>query len=358
MTAQHLATLTVPVGADDVEVPIISGRLNLHGSAIPSYEGEIVLPATPETAAARAALDGRTAPRCILRAGTVQPNGDRTLSAIGVVRPIGTEWDAQAGRTVVEVASDESLVMTARVWWQADADSMPRTGVPEAVEYILGRLVPDESFAFVSEVPAGHAPAAVPQDVEAGDLWLDIIEGMTQASQVRFYCDRFGTYRLSLRTEMPTPAEAIDLTGTLTSTTRRASLDGWANCVMVQARWTDAAGDQQQITGRARVADGPMGTQLAGWRVHKIDTSRGANRAQVDARARENLQRIYRLGSGWNLEGWANYHLRPDDTVTWREAGVTVTQLIRNISFELGTGTMTLSTREDTVPTILEETAP
>lgn len=345
---EHSVSLSLP----GRNVPVKDGTLTYHGTTIPSYTAEVTIPLTEDTASLLDSLDPRRALAASIFAGYRYPDGEVDIQHMGQLYVRDVDENLQDSTISASLASAEALLEEARVLWNGEISALPRTGVPEAVRHIITKVIP--TAVVTSEVPDGTGSQIMADlVVELDEKWLDVLEEVTQAADLRLSVDRSGTFRLDRRTETvgaPVATLATGETGTVTTMTRRRSLDQWANVVRLRAP-EPGVEDDATVSGIAEVRGGSFGTSTVPRRVYAQRFDRPATVATLNARAATLLRRLFTLGTGFNITAVSAYWLRPDSTVDIKPPdGTTTRQLIRNITFNLGDGTMALSTREDTAP--------
>lgn len=136
--------------------------------------------------------------------------------------------------------------------------------------------------------------------------------------------------------------------GTLTGTEVALDREEFANLVLVEYRWTDAAGAEQVRRGYAQVSDGPYGTTAIGRVGRVVVRERAGTPTAAAVEAASMLPRTISRGRRVHVEAArALYWLRPAHTVVMRfPLGADERALVTQLVFDLPAGTMSVHTRQ------------
>jgi hypothetical protein len=134
--------------------------------------------------------------------------------------------------------------------------------------------------------------------------------------------------------------------GLLERTSTSTSRDDFANVVVLEYRWRDAAGNDKRILGKASQPSGPYaataGNRKTLWQRRATATTQAAG----NLAASSVLARVVQRGRSFTLQSVSAYWLRPGMSITAQlPLGPAERHIIRAVSFDLDTATMTLTTR-------------
>ena len=295
------------------------------------------------------ALDPRTGARIQISAGYRYPDGTLDLQPLAdlAVRQLVPTWPDD--QVTINASSDEALAQDRmRV---EDGRGLPFTfaGINEAVSWFADYAVyPDSAVLDTSFAASYGASAVAGMEVDAGTPMWSPIEDAASRAGVWVHCTTDRKWRITARPGLATPRHTLAVGSAGTIVTAQAPLDRtqWANQVLTEYTWTDAAGTQQTVYGRAAVTSGPFSVNSAGYRSVKQSYTRPATQAQADAAAASRVRNLVSRGRGLTLEAHAAYWLRPGETITAQlPVGAPENHIIKSLTFDPVAGLMSLETR-------------
>jgi len=294
------------------------------------------------------ALDPRTGARIQISAGYRYPDGTQDVHQLAdlAVRLAEPAWPAnQVG---INASSDEALAQD-RMRVEANIGPFAFAGINEAVQFFANYAVYPDTAVLSSSFAAGYGAASVAGlEVATGTPMWSPIEDVAARAGVWVHCTPDRKWSITPRPGLTTPAHVLTVGTDGTIITARAPLDRtqWANHVLTEYSWTDGAGAQQTVYGRAAVTSGRFSVNSAGYRTVKRTYTRPATQAQADAAAASRVRNLVSRGRGLTLEAHAAYWLRPGDTITVQlPLGPAENHVIKSITFDPPAGLMSIQTR-------------
>jgi len=249
--------------------------------------------------------------------------------------------------------SDEFLVQDYTL--DAPATFAAGTAVGTVLAFLLG-LGHTQSVTILSPA-AGQSIGTEPLVVQPAGVWSTVQDLTDRIGAVAYHDGLTGFYVV----DQPDRAGAAahDLRtgprGSLTATEVALDLQEFANHVLVEFVWRDAAGVERAARGWAEDRDGPHGTVTTGTRRGRVVTHNHAgSEAAAQQAASALLVRTLSRGRRIHLEGAvAAYWLRPEQTVTATfPLGGQERALVARVVFDLPAGTMSVHTRQPETVTI------
>lgn len=345
----HDSTVTAhPVNADPFTLPVTAGSLQVSFSEdwAPFAQVELSLPAADPDLLEL--LDPRKNCRLSVAAGYIYPDGQRDVLPLADVglreRPVTRPDDLVR----LKAAGDEARAQDYRLMWNA---AFPRTGINEAVRWLLGFALAPDKPTLRSDYPDGWQASALDEiDAEPGtDVW-SILDDIAARGSVRIWCDEKRVWRIGPRSAWAAES-VLDLTvgenGTLIRTDSGLSRETWYNAAVLRYRWKNAAGDDVTRYGRARVTGGEFSVQEVGARVYSEDIDRPVSQAAADAAAASRVKILSTRGRSLELQAGAAYWIRPGDAVRVQlPTGPAEKHLVQSVKFRPHEGLMDLVTRQ------------
>lgn len=345
----HLSTVTAhPLKGPAVPLAVRRDSLEVTFSEdwAPFAQIKCELPA--DTDAPLDLLDPRLNCRLSVAAGYAYPNGREEVLPLADVglreRPVRRPDDVVA----LTAASDEARAQDYRIMHTA---AFPRTGVNEAVRWLLGFALAPDVPVLVSDFADGTKAAGL-AEIEAGigdDVW-SILDDVAARAGVRIWCDETRTWRIANR-----PANAgltsLELTvgkdGTILKSETRLTREEWFNAAVLRYRWKTVAGVEQVRHGRALVSSGPHAVQTVGAKVYFDEIERPVSQSAADAAAASKLRTLTSRGRSLHLTAGAAYWLRPNHTIRVQlPTGAPEKHLVQSVTFRPHTGDMDIVTRQ------------
>lgn len=192
--------------------------------------------------------------------------------------------------------------------------------------------------------------------VEPDRVWDAIADLADRSGAVAYHDGLTGFYVIDQPEQAGAAAHNLRTgpRGSLTATEVALDLEEFANHVLVQYRWRDAAGTDHAARGWAEVQTGPWGTIATGRRGRVVTYEQPGTNGQAQTAAAALLVRTVSRGRRIHVEGAAAaYWLRPEHTITAQfPLGDQERALVAQVVFDLLAGTMSVRTRQPETVTI------
>jgi len=338
---QSGAWLLTSAGALGTALPDpVDVRLTVDEGWQPHVQASVVIPG-------RVPVDPRTLPRVTLTLSATETGGPASYASAERLVVRTAEYDARAGTTTLELASDEARVQD-RAWLGAPLGPATWPGVREALrDLLVTYCAADPARIDLAALGWGQGAALVSGwTAQTGDhLWRSV-QDIPQRIGWHVYVDLDGTWRLAPAAPTPptTPTfinifarEVLDCRET---TTREGT--AWADSVVARYVWRDAAGVEHRIVGTSASTTPPGGTKTL-----VLDSDVAVTQQQADARASQQLTRMHPRGRTFAVTVAGRLDLRDR---TWvrlvTPAGETLTLYVAAVSWALPAGTCALTLRE------------
>lgn len=354
-THEHIYKITVdPVGYPAFDVEAENLRVTFAEDWTPHIQADIT--AAIPSIAELDLLDSRLNCRVQIEAGyryqngivDVQPLADLGLRTRDVRRP--------TNQVQFTASSDEARAQDrCRVFDFGEFTNF--TGINELVQNFADYAVYPETATVLSDYPAEAgfysiygltAPVGTP-------MW-DVIADAAGRTGVWVHCDNQRRWRIRYRATTATTSMhtlEVGTNGTIITADSKIDRAGWANQSVIEYSWTDAAGDDHKVYGRATVTAGPYSVNMVGYKTDSITINRAATQSQANEAARSRVSNLVTRGRSVTIEAIAAYWLRPGMTITVQlPTGEAELHLIKSITFEPAAGTMTVETRQPVDVTI------
>lgn len=351
----HLAAVTAhPTDADPFPLDYVPDtlRVTFAENWAPYAQVELSLPVPSE--AVMGLLDPRKNCRLSITAGYEYPDGRQDVHPLAEVGLRERLVGRPANLVTLKAASDEARTQDYRIMWHAN---FPRTGINEAVSWLLAYALAPSAPVLVSPVPDGSLAGQI-AEIEAGpgdDVW-SILDDIAARTGSRIWCNEAGIWHLSARTDDAGPT-ALDLTvgknGTIITSDASLSRESWYNAALLRYRWTDAGNTERIVYGRARANTGPYSVHEAGSKTYFEEIERPATQAGADRAAESRLRNLFTRGRALTLRAAAAYWLRPGMTISVQlPTGEPELHLVQSVTFNPHLGVMDVSTRQPLSSTI------
>jgi hypothetical protein len=332
----------ITVGAAVQEVEISDGTVSFSEDWSPHQQFTITSPALAE---AVALSDPRQVATIEVLAGYVYPGigDDVQVLATGHIR--SDQTDQPGDSLVVTCASEEQRSIDTK--WLLSRQVKSFAGVREALEYLIDYACPTPGQTVRSTVGAGYRPDLVAAvALEPGRPLWEQIYAIALAAGFWIYVDSSGVWQLQARPAVAGEAAAIlrEGPGSLVKKIKHSrDLDDYATAAVLRYRWKDAGGADREIFGTWAP---PSGTRAAGagQKTFYAERSTQTDQYGADEAARLTVAALSTRGDSYAVDAIAAYWIRPGQTVSLTEDDVR--HIVKTVAFNLGEGTMTITTRE------------
>jgi hypothetical protein len=233
----------------------------------------------------------------------------------------------------------------------ADA-APPKTGINEIITYAANKAVYPNTAVIVSDFPPGYGVNSFTElSLDIGKDFQSLITDAAGRAGVWVYSDGSRRWFITTRPEVAGVSAHKLYTGpdgTILDTDAALQREDFSNSVCLIYTWKDAAGADQTLYGEAYVpGSGPFGVVATGYNTYVEERQGPVTQAQATAAAQTVLKYKITRGHGIRLGAVAAYWLRPGMTVTVQlPLGDQERQLIRAVTFNPVSGTMTITTRQ------------
>ena len=301
-TVTHVLTIT---GAD-TPLDVVSASLTFDETWAPFVSATIVARGDVELLAL---LDPRQLqrPRIAITAGYVYDALDRETDLLADLSITSVKRSVSTGLLTITASSGEEILR--RVPWPGPgAAPIPTTSVSAALRWILDRLPGNPPLTVTHD--AGHFTIPDP-GIEPGTALWEIASGIANDAGLWFHDTGLGWIleTRDMKPDLPT-ALATGPAGTITEAVDGRTVDGWAQGVLVRAKWTDDAGLQQAVYATHTLVPEPTA-----W--HIVEMTTPTTQSAATARAASTAARLAERGRGVSpVSAKAAYWLRPGHRVT------------------------------------------
>lgn len=294
------------------------------------------------------ALDARAGVRLLVSAGYVYPDRTPDVHQLADVALDAREVTRPDNRLKLTGVSAEAMLQDYRAMWTS---YVPAIGINEAMDWLLAYGCQPYKTKVKTTLPAKYGAAHL-AGIEApiGTEYWTAAADAAQRVGAWIYCDGANVWNITQKPTLAgTPAHRLTVgqDGTVIAAATTLDRTAWANAVILTYDWTAADGTRRTIHGRAQASSGPFRPGLVGFRTHAETRELPVTQAQADRAAEGLLRNLISRGRGMTLEAIAAYWLRPGMTVAVTlPTGETESHLVMSVSFQPGTGTMRLTTRQ------------
>lgn len=202
----------------------------------------------------------------------------------------------------------------------------------------------------------GQSIGTDPLVVQPDAVWSTVQDLVDRAGAVAYHDGLTGFYVVDQPDRAGAAAHDLRTgpNGSLTATEVALDLEGFANHVLVQYLWRDAAGVDHAARGWAEAQTGPFGTIATGRHGRVVTYRAPGTSAEAQTAAANVLVRTLSRGRRIHVEGAvAAYWLRPEHTITATfPIGTQERALVTQVVFDLPGGTMSVHTRQPETVTI------
>lgn len=346
----HHRVSVLPVDGIETALDVQHGSLQVQFSEdwSPHIRANLTVKA-PDDADLLDLLDPRTGCRLLIDAGYILPGDVEDVHLLADVGLRTRDVNRPDNTVTLSALSDEALAQDYVLQW--GAQSMPTSGVPEAVRWLTRFALQPNVPTVASDFPDGHKASALTDfmlDVGT-DLW-NPIEDIAARADVWVHCDGERRWRIRARPQLgAAPAHRLEVgaAGTLLTTKSTLSRDSFYNAAVLEYRWKDTAGNERVVYGRAQVTSGDYRVQRAGYKTYYQRYERPITQAQANAAAATRVRNLVTRGRSLELSAAAAYWLRPGMTVAVTlPNGEPAAHIIQSITFQPSSGLMSLTTRQ------------
>lgn len=341
-THRQVASARITTGATVTEVGISDGTVEFSEDWSPHQKFSVTSPAL---AALLAAADPRTVSTIEVLAGYVYPGAggeDVQVLATGHIRNGSNDRPGDAH--TMDCVSEEMRTQDNK--WMGTRQTKSFAGVLEFMQWALAYACPGSPTITTDMRPAYRADLVSAVALEPGKPLWEQIYAVCLAAGLWVYVDSSGAWRMEARAKVPGESAAVLREGPASlvkKITHIQDLDPYYTAAILQYKWRDSGGVDREIFGTWAPPADARGIGAG----HKVFTAtRNVQTSQFDANeaARLTVQQLSTRGDSYVIEAVAAYWVRPGLTVSIGDDGIR--HIVKTVSFDLGAGTMTVTTRE------------
>lgn len=341
-THRQAALARITLDGVATEVAISDGSVTFSEDWTPHQKFSITSPALAELLAA---ADPRTNPKVEVLAGYVYPGAgaeDIQVLATGHIRNGSNDRPGDAH--VMECVSDEMRTQDNK--WMGTRQTKSFSGLTEFLEWALDYACPSPQVIGTDIRPATRADLVSAVSLEPGQpLWPQIY-AIFLAAGLWVYVDSTGAWRMEPKASAVAESAAVLREGPASlvkKISHAQDLDPYYTAAVLEYKWKDSGGTDREIFGTWAPPPDARG-KGAGHKVFYATREVQTTQFNADEAARLTVQQLSTRGDSYSIEAVAAYWIRPGQTVAIGDEGIR--HIVKTVSFDLGQGTMTLSTRE------------
>lgn len=345
---QHLYKVTVyPSSGASFELAVEDELSVAFSLAWSPYAQASLTVKTPRTSSERFKLDGRLRTYVGIELGYALDGATTDMNEAVRLRIQDVDEDVLAGTMKLTLQGREMEAQGAD-WVEGWNAAFPKTGVREAIEWILERS--QNGAPTLTGTGLGHRPDLVANYSASNgtDLW-SIASAIASSAGLKLWHDGGSTWKLLPRYNTTGETYATMLrtgkTGTITSLSRSLSRTPWVNRVILNY-------DDVMTQGYASIQYGTYGWVGVGFKSYTQSVKGWIDKASADAAARALLATLAARGSTYTIQAAAAYWVRPGMTVPVKTGrGPYEKQIVESVTFTPLSGLMTIATikNEDVV---------
>lgn len=301
-------------------------------------------------------IDPRINQRLVIKAGYRYPDAVLDLQPLATVLLRDRRVDRPSDTMTLTAYSDEIRLQEYRKLWAGAGAQPPATGINEITNYFVNFAGGPDKSPIVSEFPAGFgAVNLTDMEMSPGDSFWNGLADAANRTGAYIFCDETRKWRVKYPAQQGSPVHALSVgeAGTVITSSSNLSRNIWANSALIEYQFKINNVDTT-VYGRATVASGPFAPQATGYVTYYETRNIRVNQTQANNAATSVLKNLVTRGRELTLTAHSAYWLRPGDTVTVQLlTGVTELHIVKSVSFNAASGTMTLATRQPTNVSIL-----
>lgn len=290
-------------------------------------------------------IDPRKGSHVEIRAGYIYPGADDDVQLLARGMLQNRDVETPGNLLTIEANSEELRVQESK-WVQATT-TKSFAGVLEALQWLQGYATAPN--AFRSTIGTGYRPDLVSAVVleQGADIW-SVMDSIALAAGLRVYVDDTGEWQVEPKVTV-SGESSVFLTegpGTIVRKVKDTlSRNGWYTAAVLTYTWKDGSGDHKIVGVYA--PNGGAGEVGAGHKVFTENRTGPISQYDADLAAQTTIANLSTRGDAYEIDAVACYWLRDGATVQVRLAnGTEARHIVRSVAFNLGAGTMTVTTRE------------
>lgn len=344
---QRVTATFYPKVGDPLELVVNDGNVTLSEAWSPHAQVSLSC-AGGLSAAQLASLDPRQAPKVEVHAGYVYPGGADDVQLL-TTAVLAERRVVQPGDNL-ELEANSAEMLAQDVIWLEATQTRSYPGVAEAIDALLDyagagtlNLYHDMGKAYRSDLTSAV-------ELERGASVWEIIYHLASQADRWLRVGPDGTWHCTARaTKASTTSVYLATSGTGSIVTRAddvLSRNGYYSAAMITYSWKNSSGVEQLITG-TWAPPAAAGMKGAGQKTLVLERKGRATQSGADNMAKATVRNMSTRGASYQVDAVAAYWLRPGHTVQVTLAnGTTARHICKQVVFHLGSGSMTVTTRE------------
>jgi hypothetical protein len=348
-SVEHVYSATAyPVTGDPIPLDVEDLSITWDESWSPHIQANIVAK-VPEDQVTLDRLDPRKNCRVKIVLGYVYDGRVKDYYVVADLHLRTREVLRPDNQLRLSASSDEARAQDAK---RRSSDALPpKTGINEIVAYAAGKAVYPDAAEIVSDFAPGYGVNSFTElELEVGKTFDSLITDAAGRAGVWVYSDGSRRWRITKRAEVAGVSAHKLFTGpdgTIYDSDTALQREDFYNSVCLTYKWEDGAGNDQILYGEAYVSSGTYSTSTIGWNTYVEEREGPVTQAQATAAAQTVLKYKVTRGHGIRITSAAAYWVRPGMTVTIQlPQGDQERQLVRAVTFNPPSGTMSITTRQ------------
>jgi hypothetical protein len=336
-----------PATGDPVELVINDGQVALAEHWSPHAQVQLSCSVGGLDAATLAAMDPRQSPILEVKAGYIYPGAGEDVHTLATTHL--TERRVIQPGDGLELQADSAELLAQDVLWLEATQTRSYVGLGEAITALLAYVAP--GMTLDHDLGAYYRPDLTSAVVlEQGQPVWDVLYHLALTAGLWLYVQDDGSWRLTTKaTQAATTSVYLGSTGPGSIVTKLddvLSRNGYYTAAMVRYQWKNTSGVDQEIVG-TWAPTAAAGWKGSGQKTLLIERKGAISQFNADQAARLTVKNMSTRGASYQVDAVAAYWLRPGMTVQITLANGTVERHIcKQVVFHLGSGSMTVTTRE------------
>lgn len=349
-SVEHVYSATAyPVTGSPIRLDVEDLNITFDESWTPHIQADITA-TVPNDQATLDRIDPRLNCRVTISLGYVYDGRVSDVHEVADLHIRTREVLRPTNKLRLTASSDEARAMDAK---RRSTDAAPpKSGINEIVAYAAGKAVSPDTAEIVSDFNPGYGVNSFTElGLDVGESFNSLVIDAASRAGVWVYCDGSRRWHITTRASVEGVSAHKLFTGpdgTIFDSDTALQRDEFFNSICLKYVWKDTAGDERTIYGEAYVpGTGKYGVSAIGWNTFVEERQGPITQAQANTAAQTVLKYKITRGHGIRLEAAAAYWIRPGMTVTIQlPLGNQERQLVRAVSFNPASGSMTITTRQ------------
>lgn len=342
---QKVSATFHPVTGNPIELVVNDGNVTLSEAWSPHAQVHLSC-AGGLSVEQLASMDPRQAPRIEVKAGYIYPGAAEDVQLLATA--VLAERRVMQPGDGLELEANSAEMLAQDVIWMEATQTRSYLGVGEAIDALLdyagaGVLVHDMGAKFRPDLTSAV-------ELEQGTSLWEVIYHLALQAGRWLYVGADGTWRCTAKASVAGTTSVYLATSGPGSIVTKAddvlSRNGYYSAALVRYSWKDSAGADQEMVG-TWAPPAAAGMKGSGQKTLVLERKGRATQFGANEAARLTVKNMSTRGASYQVDAVAAYWLRPGHTVQVTLAnGTTVRHICKQVVFHLGSGSMTVTTRE------------